>query len=184
MLNNIHYNEDKQLNGYIEYLKRNNEDIISNGLVKIWVSSQRSESNSPYVLFDYKYNKNVDYWSTENNDTNKFIIFSFKHILKLNGIEIKTNIGDWYEGYEISASMDMISWTSQTTVLKGDFKEFAPLYFPIFGFKYGRFIKITPYGDKYDGSKNFALYRVEFYGKVIKEIFICTYLNKIRGSIT
>ena len=179
LLWDIQYNENTPLNGYVQHLKDSCGNCnITDQHARIYVSSTRADSSNPEVVLGYGTKKSIEYWSTKNEDTNKYIIFAFHHTLKLRGVEINTSTNDWFEGYNISSSMDLIKWDSEL-INTSNSLDFKPYYFSTSSLSFGKFIKIEPYGNNRVSAPNFALYKVDFYGKIYPEQIIQTETNYV-----
>ena len=74
--------------------------------------------------------------------------------------------------------MDLIKWDSEL-INTSNSLDFKPYYFSTSSLSFGKFIKIEPYGNNRANAPNFALYRVDFYGKIYPEQIIQTETNYV-----
>ena len=124
------------------------------------------------VVFGINSSENTSFWSSKNNEQNKFISISLKYSVILEGIGIRNYCVDWYKKYLISCSNDLISWDYQTVISTEEYnpkeeQKFLNLHFDIPKSTPCKFINITP-AESYDGQlTNYAFYRIEFFGQVI-----------------
>ena len=149
-------------------------DLINNGYVRIFVPSVSAVSSDPKILL--KRDGTTDgYWSSNSNEPNKFLMFSIKYQIKVNGIGFVTYYKDLYSEYTVSISNDLINWDFFNFSIKDHqmIYDGENIYSQISNLKPGRFIKITPLSPWQEYTtvyKNFAIYRIDFFGKLIPDI--------------
>ena len=163
------------IDGVIEHIKNiTNGDIFDYNYTKIEVPSNRtstgSESGSVKVLFGIYNNDKHVYWSSKDNERNKFITIYLKYSVFLEGLGIQNNYVDWYKEYSIIYSDNIISWDYETTISTEEHYPFTghqSFYFPINNPHPCKVIKIQPLKE-YDNQKsNYAFYRIELFGRII-----------------
>ena len=163
---------DNPIDGVIENLKNvTNVDIFDYNYTKIEVPSNRTvegfESGSVKVLFGIHNDGENLYWSSDDNEANKYITIYLKYSLFIEGIGIRNNQVDWYKEYSIGCSNDLISWDYQTISTENRIHPgFQNLYFPLKP-QTCRVIKIKSLSSYQKQSSNYAFYRIEFFGRFI-----------------
>ena len=159
------------MDGIVQYLQnKTSDDIIATGYANIYVPSKRiSEqfpSSDPKVMFGIgNPNYNI-FWSSNDGEPNKYVIFAFKYVIKLKGIGLNTNTMDWYKKYEISTSNDGISFNSKFEIEIVENPQKKSYYYELHDLKPGSFIKITPSKEYLNDKDNYAFYGVEFFGEI------------------
>ena len=165
-------------------------DVITAKYVQIYVPSKSTPSKEPCVLFGINLSTSANYWSSEGNEPNKYIKFAFKYPILLNGIGLSGFYLDWFAGYKISTSSDSINFDSSCDINVTDkglkLQNVEKIYAPLNGLKPRKFIIITtldPWQEYSKNPANFALYGVDFFGKMIKNYHnhCCTH-NSLNSS--
>ena len=141
--------------------------------------SIRDQSSSPEVIFGIDNDNFKHYWSSKDNEPDKYILISLKYPIIVNGIGMKINKDDLYSNYTIETTLDFIKWDSTsfnpTTIDDDSNNVFWEHYVDLSGLQISRFIKIIPSKPcgKYSiNAKLFALYGLEFFGKILNPFFI------------
>ena len=174
MFRHIKYNGNPT-DGIIEHMKNiTNVDIFDYNYTKIEVPSNRTlagqESGSVKVLFGIYNNDEHRYWSSNYDETNKFVTIYLKYSIVLEGLGIQNYEVDWYKEYSISYSNNIISLDYQTTISTEKYSPFTSdqsFYFPINNSKPCKFIKIRPLKGYNNQFSNYAFYRIELFGRII-----------------
>ena len=177
MFRRIAYGGDP-LDGIVQHIKNqtNENDIIQNNFAKILVPSYRTTgdfpSGSEKIVFGI-YNDSHIFWSSINEEPNKFISIFLKYSIILEGIGIRNYSEDWYKKYLINCSNDLITWDYQVNFstesirnLDGE-KQLEDFYFPLPKSKPCKFINITPYSSYPQQLSNYAFYRIELFGRIL-----------------
>ena len=160
---------------------------MEKGLVKIFVPSFKEGSSDPKILID----RNSDtskYWSSQDNESNKYILFSFKYKLKITGIGFSNYFKDLYSGYNVSISNDLIKWDAyhDFSITNRDIsQDYIYIYEPINFIKYERFVKVTPLSTRQEyttNNNNYAFYQIDFFGKLFP--MILTFKTSINLTVS
>ena len=163
------------LDGIVQNIQNHTgiEDIVNSNYLKIDVPSTRSDSNEAKIIFGIGNEGYTSYWSSNNNEPNKYVLISFKFPSIIQGIGIRTLPIDLYSTYTIKTSIDMINWDSDTinSLEKNNGEShFWEHYFQLSNLKLCRFVIIIPgepYGEGTLKVSNFAFYGLEFFGKFL-----------------
>ena len=175
MFRRISY-QNNPLDGVVQHIQNitGEDDIIDSNYSEIIVPSYRTDSSpssDAKVLFGINNSNYSLFWSSVNNETNKFVFFKLKYSLLLEGIGITNNYIDWYPKYKVDVSNDFISWDSFEISLNEDYfnsNYSGSIYFGVpKSRRLCKFINITPSEEHYDIHRNYAFYGIEFFGELI-----------------
>ena len=176
MFQSIQYKGDP-LDGIIQHIKNQtkNEDIIAQNYAKIVYPSIRTttggKSSDVKVIFGIPNNTQDLYWSSVDDEINRYIAIYLKYPIILEGIAIRNNKIDWFKEYLINCSNDMITWDYQTTFSTTDiepsFNGTQTFYFQLEKSTPCKFINITPHSLYENQITNYAFYRIELFGRIL-----------------
>ena len=173
--------QNKPMRGIVYHIKQETgiTDVISSKHFKINVPSTARLQYPKYVLGIDNENY-TSYWSTVENESNKYISFQMKYAIHLEGIGIACSRIDWYTQYRIETSLDLIEWDYNSTITVPENSKSQHLYFPLSHGKRCRFLKLTPLGSSIK-NVNFAIYGIDFFGRIINPNNTCkqTYNHNI-----
>ena len=158
---------DNPLNGIVQYLQnQTTEDIISAKFAQIFVPSIREEIKGiePSIIFGINNQDYSQYWSTNNYEENKYVIFTFKYPILITGIGIYTGSINWFTSYSVSISDNLI-WECEYEFQAGELLA-KPYYFGVSGMKPSKMIKLIPKGSSSFDGDNFAIYGIDFFGTI------------------
>ena len=176
---------DNPSNGIVQYLQnKTTEDIISEKYAQIFVSSIRNDVKDFETSVMFGINNPVYslFWSSENYEENKYVIFTFKYPILLTGIGLKTATINWYTSYIVSVSDNLI-WDCEYEFQAGSLlSQFY--YFEVFGMKPAKMIKLIPKGTSSLEIDNFAIYGIEFFGTIFFTPLKCSCQCKRRTWFT